>query len=366
MTIKTSIHLFVLSDRKLIAQKWQDLEKRADVSVFLSWSWISCWLDLVTEKIYWIESRKGSKTIGLGFFVETERKLFGLIPIKQWWLHRTGCPQQDQIWIEYNDILIDKSYEREVRENVFYELENSNVTRTVKEFLFGLSLPNVVEPRPNTLFEQYVVMKTKGYKVNFKNIQNEYLLDIPSKNTRKQITRSKKLLDEESSLNFHVHADKNIVKEMMGDIAELHIKRWHDTAEGSGFTNKSFVDFHKNLIEMNDGSQVEIAVLSQGDVNLGYLMNIIYKDSVYFYLSALKRVTDNRVKIGLTIHTMAIQYYKRKGYNYYDFLGGEARYKQSLAPQYYELLMTKVFRKGLVLKFELYLKNIKKRYLGKN
>jgi len=39
----------------------------------------------------------------------------------------------------------------------------------------------------------------------------------------------------------------------------------------------------------------------------------------------------DRLRPGLICHLMAIQHYRRAGMRRYDFLGGEARYKRSLA-----------------------------------
>ena len=70
--------------------KWQDLEKRAESNVFLSWAWIGNWLEIITGKVFLVEAVVNDQVVGLGFFVEKTRRIFGLFPIKQWHLHRTG------------------------------------------------------------------------------------------------------------------------------------------------------------------------------------------------------------------------------------------------------------------------------------
>jgi hypothetical protein len=100
-------------------------------------------------------------------------------------------------------------------------------------------------------------------------------------------------------------------------------------------------------------------VLSLDDRALGYLVNFVYKDSVYFYLSALTTLNNNKIKIGLSLHSRAIQYYLRSNIKVYDFLGGEARYKESLSNSKYALSMKSFNRKSYVLIIESTLKRIK-------
>ncbi|TYK65755.1 GNAT family N-acetyltransferase [Colwellia echini] len=369
MHIKITIERFNPADKNHLANKWQCLELVANSNVFLSWAWIGNWLDVVTDKLFVIEAIKDDKVVGLGFFVETTRKVFGCFPIKQWWLHRTGIQQQDQMWIEYNDFLLDESCAEPVREKMINAI--SNFDALVKEVIIGLSTSNNIgyfaQSFEKLNFLATSVVKTCGYFTSLSSAKYEYFNQTLSKNTRNQITRSKKLLQSQGELSFEVISDPKKVIALYPKIASIHIDRWQATNEGSGFSNPIFEHFHKSLAINNSdkhNKMVQIAVLSLNGDELGYLINFVYNNKVYFYLSALQESQDNKIKIGMTLHNEVIQYYAEQGLKSYDFLGGEARYKQSLSNNKYQLEMICFYRNTFLLKLECLLKHFKMKFLA--
>jgi len=352
MAIRTVIRRFCLSEKNTIAQKWQDLEQRANCSVFLSWLWIGNWLDLNASAIFIIESYQEDKIVGLGFFTENTRNALGFYPVKQWWLHRTGNPKQDQIWIEYNDFLLDSQCESAVRQEMIDALTHYKDSAAIQEFVIGLSSTRTL----NTFHQMFNLSRTliasRGYSVDLETIKHSYAQDILSKNTRSQIRRSEKLLNEIGTLSFRVVTNKQQILDLLPSIENAHIKRWRDSHEGSGFTNPVFTAFHHQLINRDESHVVQIAVLSLDDNDIGYLMNFVYDNQVYFYLSALTNGFDSKIKTGMTLHCKAIQHYSEQGLQIYDFLGGEARYKRSLSNHAYDLNINCFYKNNLALRLE--------------
>jgi len=362
MNIKIIIEPFSLTNKNIIANKWQRLEKNASVSVFLSWQWVGNWLDLVTDEIFLIEAYREGEVVGLGFFVETTRKVFGVWPVKQWWLHKTGIQKQDQIWIEYNDFLLDESCSIDVREKMIEAVCDFDVS--IKEIIIGLSSSEILNYYSKIFnkfnFSDVSMAKVNGYLVSLEP-SKDYLTVVLSKNTRSQIARSEKLLHSQGELNFEVVTTQENIAKLSPTIAKIHIERWKDTPEGSGFLNPTFKNFHEAMADSNVASTIQIAVLSLNKFELGYLINFVYNNTVYFYLSALQKNLDNKIKVGLTLHSKAIQYYIKQGVKSYDFLGGEARYKKSLSNKEYKLEMRCYYRSGLLVRFERKLKSFRVR-----
>jgi len=365
-TYTTTIKPFDIFQKEKLAEKWLTLERNSDCSVFLSWQWIGNWLDVVTDKLFLVEAYHDDKVVGLGFFVETTRKVFGCIPVKQWWLHRTGIQQQDQMWIEYNDFLLDKSCSIAIREEMIKAVVDFDPS--VKEIIIGLSAIERLDCFTNCFaklsFSAENIIETNGYLASLTYSNGNYLKETLSKNTRAQISRSKKILQSQGELSFEVFSDSEKLIELYPKIANIHIDKWQDTNEGSGFSNPIFEGFHKLMAFNNTNNTVQIAVLTLNDVELGYLVNFIYNNRVYFYLSALQENADNKVKIGMTLHSEAIQYYMNQGFESYDFLGGDARYKKSLSNEKYSLDMKRFYREEFILRLEYQLKNVKMKFIA--
>ncbi|MCP4988804.1 MAG: GNAT family N-acetyltransferase [Colwellia sp.] len=361
MQIKIVIEPFNSSNKADIASKWQYLEYNSNCSVFLSWQWIGNWLDLVTDKVFLVEAYREDEIVGLGFFVEKTRKVFRCFSIKQWWLHRTGIQQQDQIWLEYNDFLLNEACSVAVRGKMIKAI--ADFDQSVKEVIIGLSASERIESFTRSFtkfnFLSASIVKAKGYLAALSCSKEDYLRNTLSKNTRGQVSRSKKLLQSQGALTFKVVSEPEKLVELYPKIASIHIDKWQTTNEGSGFSNSVFESFHKSIALHNTNEIVQVAVLMLNEEELGYLVNFVYNNKVYFYLSALQQSPDNKIKIGLTLHSEAIRYYAEKGIESYDFLGGDARYKQSLSNQKYGLEIKCFYRSGFLLRFEYQLKNLK-------
>jgi CelD/BcsL family acetyltransferase involved in cellulose biosynthesis len=237
-----------------------------------------------------------------------------------------------------------------------------NHSNKLQEVIIGLSSRKVQDDFHRYFSESSILIQSLGYEVNLSAIEKNYLQEVLSKNTRSQINRSNKILNELGDLVFRVVTDKNEIKYLYKDIAKIHIERWGNTAEGSGFTNDEFLTFHQQLLDKSDKNTVQIAVLSLNNSPIGYLVNFVYKQKAYFYLSALTSFDNNKIKVGLTLHEKTISYYREQGLKSYDFLAGEARYKDSLSSSQYTLSMNSFYRKSFVLIVERVLKEVKLKF----
>ena len=355
--ITTRIRAFDRSEKEVLAKQWQNLESRANCSVFLSWLWIGHWLELVSDNMFVIEAYQNEQLVGLGVFVENYRKLFGVLPIKQWHLHRTGNVKQDQIWIEYNDFLLADNVANEVRLSMVEALYRHD--KSLKEMVIGLSSEKVLSCFEQHFTQSSLLIESLGYVVDFSSIEKNYLQEVLSKNTRSQVNRSNKILNQLGELSFKLVTKPDEINTLYKDIAKIHIERWGNTEEGSGFSNKVFTTFHQQLINNDDTGTVQIAVLSLNNSPIGYLVNYVYKQKVYFYLSALTTFSSNKIKVGLTLHEKTISHYENLNIKSYDFLGGDARYKRSLSNQSYELALCSFSRNDWLLIIESQLKYLK-------
>ena len=319
---------------------WREIERRAKTPVFLSWSWIKYVLSLASSDLHVLSVKADDKVVGICLFCIKETRLFHCLPIKQCYINRYGSNAMDQMWIEYNDFLVDHSDEATIKSamlNYFFS------NKLADEVVLGMSdikstycLTAVSdEIKTRSMIQSY------GYFADLRDCHTlEDYLNTLSKNTRSQIKRSHKLLHQAGRLELREALSQSEKLDFFMSAGALHRQRWADTEFGTGFNNPNFVRFHESLItDQHQASR--IFRLSLDDEALGYIYVLVEAGKWLFYLSALNFHQDNRIKLGLVFHCLVIEQAIQHQIDYYDFLAGDARYKQSLSnsPHYQQDLI---------------------------
>lgn len=331
---------------------WQELEARASPNFFLSWTWVSTWLNSYRPDVRIAEIRANDQCVGLGLVTIRTEVRHGFLRSRVLRLGQTGNPAEDQIWIEYNDLLLDSAHcESAPHAFVEFLLQQDDWD----EFQLGASMHSRLVCYQNARLSPVLKWSAPSYGVNLsasRALGATYLQRL-SRNTRHQITRSERLYKETGDLKFNVHKSADAMLAEWDNLAGMHIARWGGGQGQSGFANPAFATFHRALISNAAGlRQAEFCTLRHGDQLIGCLYNFLYRGRVYFYLSGLAYDDDSRLKPGLLIHALAIEQYKDRGFDYYDFLGGEARYKQSLGLKHCELQLVSFQRARFTLRLE--------------
>jgi len=326
-----------------LKQQWLKLEHNANNSIFTHWYFIATWLAFINYKGKLLTVSFKGDIIGLAIL--TENTLFkNGVKVKQLWLNRTGDPKLDQIWNEYNDILCEKGLEYSIRGAVinFFETELT----TFDELIIGVSIENIKETPRSHKIMPHVSWQAVSYqtdlKLEYKNWQ--CFIKSLSANTRYQIKRSAKLFGGIDNLKINAAKNAEEAVNFLVEAGKLHKIRWKN--QNSGFENDKFVEFHQQFIKQNFHLNViDVLEISTPEQAICYLYNFRYENKVYFYLSGIKYSKDNKLKPGLLAHSLAISYYADQGFKYYDFMGGEGRYKESLSNTKGSLIVVNFRRK---------------------
>ena len=341
------------------AQEWQTLESHADVTFFLSWQWISTWLGLCNEPLRLARIYYNNVLVGLGLFTWSTEIRHRFLRSRVLRLHRTGLPEWDQIWIEYNQLLLDRAHQKTAPAALITFLLSRD---DWDELELGASDSQVLQNYQTTPLIPVEHWSSPCYGVDLNALRQtgKHYRDSLSRNTRYQINRSEKRYQQSGQLTFACVQDPKAIAEWWPQLAALHQQRWGMTPTLSGFANPAFVQFHQRLIaQCAPLHLVEFCTLFLGDLMLGCLYNFVYRGRVYFYASGLRQEADAQLKPGLLLHAMAIQHYLERGLEFYDFMGGDARYKQSLASRSVELKLVSLQRPRLSLKLEQFARRLK-------
>lgn len=334
-----------LSELEII---WTALESESqNESFFISWFWISTWLREVNVNPFVLIAKEFNNVVALGLFYESKIRL-GPFSKKAWWLNKTGTQVFDQVWIEYNDLLFSSKLS-ELQKSAIRQAAITQNNQEIQEVHFDLT-------ESTSDFSRYK-SSTIGYLTFLRDGEKEIdLLSTFSRNTRQQIKRSLKLLKEKGEV-YLLTEDKGIT--FFEALCIKHREQWGKSLWGSGFDNPNFLAFHKAL---HNGVNTKVLALSINGELLAFGYYFLYKNRVSFYLSAIDKFDDNRIKVGLAFHYLAMTHFQKQGFEIYDFLGGVARYKKSMSNRSYQLHSWYLERKNLFSICKNSLISLKNRY----
>lgn len=345
---------------------WFTVAQTAIPNIFLSWPWIDSWLSLLEDKndIYVITASNKEQLVGIGIFVEKHVKRHGFIKSKQWYLHRTGDETLDQIWTEKNDFLVNTLDQSQIKSAMWQHLFLNQ--SDVDEFIVDVAL----EKTSSAIISQqtgYQLLKENsdvGYVVALDTIKN--IAKFPqelSTSTYKHLEKTLRRLTPSDNLKFEFVTDPQNILDILQQHSQWHIRKWEDTPTPSGFNNAKFQQFHKHFITQ-DQNNTCLAVLSVDDEIIGLNYYLRNKDSIAFYLSCIRPVADNKIKIGLTLHCLTARQAHILGISYIDFLAGDAEYKRKLSNNIESYCKFIIQKQNLKFKLETSLAKLKRTILG--
>ncbi len=312
-----------------LQQQWLLIEEGQDVPFFLTWSWISSWLETYSPDLTVISARYTDKVVAMGLFTCSTQIRHGFVKAKQYRLHQMGDPLLDQIWMEYNDFICVDEYREAAVNACLKALQESE--NKFDEIVLSMISTSRADHIKKAISGSQILLTNPCYSKNLASIQGEdpqYISTLNS-NTRYQIRRSIRLYEKlHGKIEYTFAQNEKEALAMFKEAGEYHVLRWED----SGFKNKQFVRFHENLIKnATDKKAVDLMRITSGNVTIAILYFHLVGKSVYFYLQGINYESNQKLKPGLVAHTLATQYYLEKGMRKYDYMGGYSQYKCQLS-----------------------------------
>jgi hypothetical protein len=343
-----------------IEKIWCGLLETCEHDYFLSWGWISNWLESLPREVEvrlvvgYLEDRPA-----LAFFLgSTRRWKYGILPTRTISLNTTGIRSLDQLYIEYNSVLCIPGLRFDMA-SILGMLGNkpwhefslpglSSVFARQAGLLDEKSIPQVGVLLEEELTSFYVdLQKVRAAKMDY--------LQLLSSNKRSQIRRSVKEYQKDGEIQ--IEAAQNVAQalDMFAILADLHQQEWQKRGKPGVFANPYLFDFHKRLIAARfDAGEIQILKISTPVATIGYLYNFVYQCKVLFYQSGLNYQPGNLYRPGLVSHYYAILHNAHSDMQVYDFMAGEAGYKSSLAtdsmPMYWMRLIHGAWRYAAEMK----------------
>ncbi|MCX5744158.1 MAG: GNAT family N-acetyltransferase [Proteobacteria bacterium] len=323
-----------------VAPIWNALEGVGHPSYFLTWGWIENWLACLpredTPRLAVI--RDGDAVVGAFFLGRRLLWRHHVLPSRGAFVNTTGVENQDELCIEHNAILCapDRVWSlADVVELIPHDWDELFLPGIDRASIANLTVPDgyrvVIDRETSAPFVDLERVRATG----------DYL-SLLSANTRSQIRRARRRV---GPLALEVASSVASALAIYDELVALHTVSWHDRDQPGAFVDPWFDHFHRRLItERFASGEVQLLRLRAGDATLGCLYNFNANGRVLFYQSGLVAQVDPVVKPGLLCHAAAIDHAAAAGHACYDLLGGDGRYKLSLATDATPLVWVRIQR----------------------
>lgn len=304
-------------------------------SIFVSQSWLCAWLESLPNAPDCYLFNCNERIVGLAF--TGKQPFHRRIPIiKSCLLNQLGDTRADQHWVEYNTVYCASDMFKECAELL---LDTLFKTRRHAEFYISMSHQcsqwlDMAKARSAPYDYQTVIGRVTRLTEPYRQVDT--LLAKLSKNSRAQMRRSIRQLKAECGDIEVTVASADEQDVYFRELGNTHINQWAHTPEGSGFANPIFLAHHQYLFD-HYPENVCILKVQAGDMLLGYSYYVISQSTAYFYCAGITpEIPNKHIKPGYMLHIYAMVYFAQRGFKAYDFLGGDAQYKKTLATESYQ------------------------------
>jgi CelD/BcsL family acetyltransferase involved in cellulose biosynthesis len=313
-----------------VAPLWSELVSVSQCSFFLTTAWVESWLEVFGTQLHpsILTFTSGSQVVGACLLVNS-RPGFNPFFIKRVSLNTWGESATDTTYVEFNNLLTRIGWEAPVAKALAEHLRDQDWDEfNLPGFSWGPAYDAlkgefddlVCEENPNPCHHvDLAALRSSG---------RTYEMAM-SAGARKHLRQNIRYHSEMGAVRIEAAADLEAARAMFEELAELSRKYWATKSQRSSFSSLRFTTFHRALIGKCFASGgVQMLRISAGQQTIGVLYNLIHRGKVYFYQCGYLYTSDKRLSPGRVALSLAIQYCLDAGYDDFDFLSGQGKYKE--------------------------------------
>ena len=350
-----------------LAPQWRELQAQAEPNFFTGWTWIGCWLDHLgpAHQPALVRVHLGQELVALAVLVPQRARRLRWWPSHALHLHATGQREWDDITVEHNGWLVRRGLEEQAQAAVASQLW------ALAPSVDQVCLPGVAAgherwrdaPPPVACVRE---MSEPAYRVDLSPLRasGRAFLDTVGPQTRAAVRRSLRLYQDLGEVLISPAVDVPQALQFLERLKDFHQKTWTARGQPGAFANPLFERFHQRLIAAAwPAGQVQLLRVTAGSAEVGYLYNFVEAGQMLAYQSGFHfGLTERNHHPGLVTHALAVQQALEAGLDGYDFLAGQARYKQQLSHQTYTTATFTLHRPSLGLRLEQAWRRIRARF----
>lgn len=342
---------------------WRALEARCQGSFFTTWNFIGPLLCLTAHPPQLFVAREADAVIGLALIARKSRDtLFGKVEGVS--LNQTDSPDEDLVYIEFNDVLCPEALRHDVLEALANNLR-ALAPPWAELHLAGVSGPDLPDIAASFGLAEAERKTSPAPFVDLAKVRGKGYLALLGRNTRSQVGRARRLFEEKlGPLALQEVHDEAEIRSAIMLLGDWQTAKFAATGTSSSLQSKFFMNFLTALLLEKPvaGTKAELLRVDAGGTRLGLLLNFCHRGTVANYQCAFAPFPeDNKLKPGHVSHALAVEHYSANGHQIYHFLGGDQQYKKSLSTDTDQVIWTRLQKPGARLSLESLMKTAKAR-----
>jgi hypothetical protein len=290
------------------------------------------------------------RLVALGVITQ-RRRFLGMGPLHMR-LHEVGDKVLDNLTIEYNGLVCEDGHEREALAAVLDHLAH-NDKRWLTLYLPGMEADNVPFERIRSLDMGMRSRRHAAHYIDLTELResgSDYLPTVLSSKARAAVRRTaRKLQTGSGELSVAVAASAEEKLAFFRAMVQLHESHWSEEEQEHGaFGNPRILRFHERLIaQSGDGDGAQLIRVNAGDHTVGYVYNLMWRDTSYFYQAGIdyKRFGDCGSP-GLLLLTRAVEHALANGIARFELMAGDSAYKRTLGMAENKMVWLSLDRNG--------------------
>lgn len=317
-------------DREDAATLWPALDARTGtLPTPVSWPWTEAWLDAygdaVAHELVAVED--AGRPVGAALL--TRRTLArGPMRIREVHVGTAGEPRGEEVIVERNRLHAPGAdHDAVARALVAYLQESSDWDVLVLDGFLpddAAALARAhgsmaLDPQRSPYVDLAAVRGAGGD-----------VLGAIGRGTRTRVRRSLRAFGE---LLVEWATDRPHALDVLDELVTLHGERWRGAGHPGAFASRRFAAFHRGLVHrLRPGEDIVLfRVRTASGATVGCLLCHVDAPRVLYYQSGFARFRANARRSGLVTHLLCLEACLERGFDAYDFLAGDARYKDELS-----------------------------------
>lgn len=328
-----------------IHKDWTNLFKQTNCVPFLSYEWISAWLEKLAEnrQIYLLKAFRHGELIGILPLCLQTKKVFGLR------FRQLGFLGEEIGGADYLDLIAKDENKAEIWAGIFEFLQNE------KSF-DSINLENLGQNSETISILENLCGSSKFFR--FKAVTSSVCPQIKlgsgwenvlNQSKRKDnFKRRLKKLEKTEGFEFRSVTDKNEISAAFERFAFLHEKRWEKDGGSEATGLPQLMAFHREVIK--DLAEKDLVrfdeIWAEGECRAS-VYGLDNGKTFYYYNAGYDLDWANR-SVGMVLIGLSICAAISRGNTTYDFLRGEETYKFDWANAQENLVTIKMNRPNLL------------------